>query len=85
MIHFGTLEGGTELTVRHCMRQGKPYKLIDAEEISESRAAELVLEFVETFGIATLNVAGPRQSRDPRAQPYARAVFELVLAGTPRP
>lgn len=61
------------------MRQRKPYKLIDADETPESRAAELILDFVQTRDISTLNVAGPRQTRAPRAQDYARAVFDIIL------
>lgn len=79
VICFGDLEGGTRLTVQHCIALLKPCKLIDAREISETRAAELILDFVGTRDIATLNVAGPRRSRVPRAQQYARVVFEIVL------
>lgn len=79
VICFEELEGGTRLTVQECLTRLKPCKLIDAREMSEARAAELILDFVATRDISTLNVAGPRLSRAPRAQAYARAVFDLVL------
>jgi hypothetical protein len=79
VICFGELEGGTRLTVQECVAQLKPCKLIDARETGAARAAELILDFIETRGVATLNVAGPRRSRVPRAQQYARAVFEIIL------
>lgn len=79
VICFGELEGGTRLTVQECLARLKPCKLIDARETPEERAAELILHFVETLDIESLNVAGPRRSRVPRAQQYTRAVFEIVL------
>lgn len=71
VIYFGQLEGGTELTVLHCIRRHKPYKLVDAETLSAAEAAILVHDFLTVNQVATLNVAGPRQSKAPAAQSYA--------------
>ncbi len=79
IIYFGALEGGTEQTVLHCMRRQKPCKLIDAEEIPPARAAALVATFVATNAIATLNVAGPRLSKIPKAHAYAYEVVTRLL------
>src|SRR3990170_5614735 len=74
IVHFGPLEGGTKVTLQNCIHLKKPYELINAQEISETRAAELVTRFIESFSINTLNVAGPRQSKVPEAHDYAYKV-----------
>ncbi len=80
---FG-LEGGTAGTAYFCMKKGKPYKLIDGEEISVERAVVLLSDFIEEKAIRVLNVAGPRASRNPLAYGYTRAVVEGVLRGSGR-
>jgi hypothetical protein len=77
VIYFSSLAGGTEQTVAHCIKKRKPYQLIDAIEITESRAAELTSRFIEAHHISTLNVAGPRVSQQANGQRYA---FNVVVA-----
>lgn len=50
IIYFASLEGGTEQTLLHCVRRRRPYKLIDAQEVSTTRAAELVLDLIDGRG-----------------------------------
>jgi hypothetical protein len=75
IIYFGTLEGGTELTVWHCIEHSKPYKLIDAQELSVERTVELLHQFVSQSKITVLNVAGPRASQHPSAHDFAVEVL----------
>ncbi len=77
IVYFGCLEGGTENTVLNCIKQRKPYKLIDASEITTGRAAELVAAFVLQHNAWRLNVAGPRASRQPDAYRYT---YELTVS-----
>jgi len=79
VIYFGSLEGGTEQTVRHCIERGKPCKLVDANEVTILRATKLIEEFVIAYSICVLNVAGPRLSKAPLAHSFAFAVIEAVL------
>ena len=79
VIYFGELQGGTEQTVLHCIRQRKPYKLIDATEIAATRAAELALQFIAAHDVSVLNVAGPRQSYAPAAHEYAAQALGHLL------
>ena len=79
IIYFGALEGGTELTLQCCIQLQKPYKLIDAAEFTESRAAQIITEFISTHHIERLNVAGPRASEEPLAYPYAKETIRLLL------
>ena len=79
ILYFGQIEGGTEQTLLFCIKNHKPYKLVDAEEVSAERAALLLASFVQQYGIERLNVAGPRQSRAPKAHAYAYTVINLLI------
>ena len=80
LIHFGPLEGGTALTAAHCAKLGKPHLLLDATRLSRQAAADAATDFIRTHAIATLNLAGPRASRQPAAYDYAREVVALLLS-----
>ena len=47
VLHSGNLEGGTRLTVEHCVRHGKPRLLIDASACPSDRAAAEIAAFIE--------------------------------------
>jgi hypothetical protein len=79
ILYFSLIKGGTEETLLFCIKKHKPYKLIDAEEISAERAALLLASFVRHYGIEVLNVAGPRQSQAPHAHAYAYAAINSLL------
>jgi hypothetical protein len=79
ILYFDQVEGGTELTLLHCLRQHKPCKLIDGAEITVPRAAQLIAEFVAVHGIQTLNIAGPRQRKSPRAYCFSHDVVTALL------
>jgi hypothetical protein len=80
IIYFGYLSGGTEQTLEYCIARRKPYLLIDAGELTEQRASQRLLQFIEDRDIAVLNVAGPRASGEARAYGYAREVIRLTLS-----
>jgi hypothetical protein len=79
IIYFGELQGGTQQTVQFCIEKAKPYKLIDAEKVSEKRAGELLDAFVRQHRIRILNVAGPRLSKVPREYDYAFKAIKCLL------
>src|SRR2546428_759960 len=79
IIYFDKLHGGTEQTVRFCIEQQQPHKLIDAGRISREDAALLIIDFVGENKIDVLNVAGPRQSDWPEGHDYALQVLEMFL------
>ena len=79
IIYFDHPIGGTELTISFCIKEHKPYVLIDAEEISTDRAAQKILEFVK--GKNVVNIAGPRASGEPRAYDYAKQVMMQMFLG----
>ena len=71
IIYFGYLKGGTEKTLKFCLDEGKPYLLIDAQELTPVRAAERIAEFYKQLPGETLNFAGPRASHAEAAYDYA--------------
>jgi len=71
--------GGTEQTLSFCLQARKPYLLLDGHELSISRAAAKISDFVGCYGIHVLNVAEPSGSRLPETQPYTYAVIREYL------
>lgn len=79
VIYFEYLRGGTEQTVLHCIRRQRPYKLVDAAEVSAQQGARLAATFVTAHRVTVLNIAGPRQSQEPRAHAYTYALVAALL------
>lgn len=73
------LGGGTEQTLGFCLKAKKPYLLLDGHELSVSRAAAKISDFVGRYAIHVLNVAGPSGGKLPQAQPYTAAVIRAYL------
>jgi hypothetical protein len=72
-------KGGTEQTIVFCIKESKPYLLIDAEEFTIERAARRIEQFIRQNTISVLNVAGPSASGVPTAYKYAKKVILSVL------
>ncbi len=79
IIYFVYPEAGTAETLRFCVEWKKPYLLIDATELSVTRAAERIQMFLVDFVIATLNVAGPRESSAEQAYTYSYSCLLSLL------
>jgi Circularly permutated YpsA SLOG family len=71
IIYPGRLSGGTEQTVRFCIEQQHPHKLIDASTSSAEVTAQVIADFIRENKIDILNVAGPRASEWPGGYDYA--------------
>ncbi|MDC0663573.1 YpsA SLOG family protein [Marinobacter sp. SS21] len=71
--------GGTETTVLFCIRQNKPYKLIDIALVEPLLAAELLGEFVRDFNVSVLNVAGPRSGNCPAIYDHVKRSVGLAI------
>lgn len=85
IICRGEIEGGTAHTRDCCLARGKPLLVIDAAQASSREAAAEIGAFIARENIAVLNVAGPRASKWPEAQHYAKAAIALVLAAPATP
>jgi hypothetical protein len=80
IIHFDALSGGTERTVRFAIELQHPHLLIDAAKVSADRAAESIRDFVREHKIATLNVAGPRESEWKDGYDYTFRVLDTFVS-----
>jgi hypothetical protein len=79
IVYPGKLSGGTEQTVRFCVEQRRPFKLINSSNVSTEKAAQLIADFVRANTIDVLNVAGPRQSEWAKGYDYATSILEAFL------
>jgi hypothetical protein len=79
ILFYGTLSGGTKRTRDSCVREKKPFVVLDAKLILESVAAAAIVRFVEENEIQVLNVAGPRLSGWPEGHAFALAVVGAVI------
>ena len=79
IFYRSQLSGGTRLTQDYCIKRNKPHILFDSSEVSETRAAETLIYFIEENGVTVLNVAGLRFSNCPGIYDYVRAVIADVL------
>jgi hypothetical protein len=79
ILYAGALSGGTKLTRDLCIREKKPFIVLDAAQISAERAAAAVARFIADHGIQVLNVAGPRLSGWPQGHAFAVGVVAEVI------
>lgn len=77
IVAYGRLEGGSKLTQTFARRLKKPLLVIDLNRQGPQTAARLVRLFLKEYHPLTLNVAGPRASKDPRIY---HATLDLLLS-----
>lgn len=75
IVSFGPPDEGTALTLRCCQAAQKPTLFIDASGMSIETGVKELIAFVGWHRIHTLNVAGPRASKQPGIYQF---VLELV-------
>jgi len=75
IVSHGKLTGGSLLTRQYSKRHRRPWLHIDLSRCPLSDAAMLVSRWIDGQGIAVLNVAGPRASKDPQIY---RGVISLL-------
>ena len=79
ILFSGALSGGTLLMRDLCLREKKPFMVLDAKQISISRAADAIERFIEENEIQVLNVAGPRASGWAEGYRFALDVVRDVI------
>ncbi|MBW2044107.1 MAG: putative molybdenum carrier protein [Deltaproteobacteria bacterium] len=82
IISHGKLTGGSALTRTLAGKHRKPCLHIDLDSMDAPKAAEIVRLWIETRGIETLNVAGPRASKDPEIYEAAKSFLVAVIVKT---
>ena len=68
------LTGGSKKTVEFAVKHNKPFLHLYPSGIKD--AAEKLREFVADNEIATLNVAGPRASKEPKVADFVKVMLE---------
>lgn len=72
VITRGALDGGSLFTTKVAMQLGRPYKVVDMDE---TNGLEVAVSFIRTTNARVLNVAGPRESKNPGI--YERSLLFL--------
>ena len=76
IVSFGPLTGGSALTESLAIRHDRPCLVLDLDEITTVDAVEATEKWLYRFAIATINIAGPRASGEPRIY---KAVKKLLM------
>lgn len=79
IFSFGEATGGTALTLRLAQSSGKPFLAVDLESLSSEDAARRIREWLVETGVRVLNVAGPRESGEPRITAAVTGVLNAAL------
>ena len=75
----GPPDGGTLLARLTAQAKEKPLLVLDLLEVDPDEAAQRTLAWLRGLPAGSLNVAGPRDSRQPGIYGEARALLEKVL------
>ncbi len=91
IISHGELTGGSAFSRKMVMKHGKPWYHADLNKLPSFQAAMIIEDWIAKNGIETLNVAGPRHSKDPLIYGLVTVILELVCTlktpkiGAPEP
>jgi len=69
--------GGTKLTIDETKAQNKPYLIVD---LAKDVKIELIIKWIYANNIKTLNIAGPRESRNTGIYNLSFNLFEKVFS-----
>jgi hypothetical protein len=75
ILYRGELTGGTELTLKYAREHGGPCRAVDLGEVNLAAVRRWLVD----HAIATLNVAGPRESTAPGVYEEARKTLLAIL------
>ncbi len=79
IISRGPLTGGSEYTRQMAVKHARPWLHINLEKTSAFQAASAINEWIKLNKIETLNVAGPRASKDPKIYREVFGIIESVF------
>jgi len=79
IMSHGKLTGGSELTREIAKENDRPCLNIDLNKTIAFKAAEQIKSWIETHKIEVLNIAGPRESNDPKIYKAVGDILETVL------
>lgn len=79
ILYWERYDGGTELTAEFCAEHERPLLCLDLAKVTEDAAVRQAIEFIRRYGIAVLNVAGPRASKWPQGRDRTCRLIAGVL------
>ncbi|MBN1847506.1 MAG: putative molybdenum carrier protein [Deltaproteobacteria bacterium] len=79
LFSHGVLKGGSALTKAMARKHRKPCLHIDLDEMSQNRVVEIIKLWLELREVNILNVAGPRESEDPRIYEDVKKILRSLL------
>ena len=79
IISHGKLTGGSALTEKYAEKHERPRLHIDLNEMTDLEAALKTATWISKNNIAVLNVAGPRESKDPKIYQDTKNIIKKVL------
>jgi hypothetical protein len=79
ILAHGPPDGGTLLARLTAQAKEKPLLVLDLLEVNPDEAVQRTLAWLRDRPAGSLNVAGPRESRQPGIYGEARALLEAVL------
>ena len=87
IISHGKLTGGSAYTGKMAKKHNRPYFHVDLKEIDVLPAALEILTWLDENGIKVLNVAGARESKDPKIYNGVKDVLTgvFLLSSSRRP
>jgi hypothetical protein len=80
IVNLGELDGGTLETKRYADKIGKPVFLVQADRDLPAYVVAAFARWLERSAIATLNVAGPRESKRPGIYVVTYDLLEMSWA-----
>lgn len=75
IINIGPLKSGTALTAKIAHENGKPLMIVQLDQDHDPSA---VIEWMNNNQIRVLNVAGPRESKQPVYEKAKRFIMEIL-------
>ena len=66
IVSHGFLTAGSALTELLAEEHNKPYLHIDLNLLSMQEAVQIINQWIQSYKLKVLNVAGPRASKDPK-------------------
>jgi hypothetical protein len=79
IVSHGELTGGSAYTRKMAMKHGRAWLHTDLNKLPTFQAAMIIENWISKNGIEILNVAGPRDSKDPAIYGLVTVILELVF------
>lgn len=80
ILNLGELEGGSRETLRIAERRHKPVCVVQLDAPLTDVALDELREWMRINAVARLNVAGPRESKQPGVYEAVRALLERLFS-----